>query len=488
MNTMVDRPIFAFESAFLDRLPQHYDSNLDPTVPQPYNEVPIDTRDDAGDENLAVDFHHPNERPMRVADRVSSTGAATDATATNTQATQTSTSSSSSGSLWFLRKRNSKKTTSSSSSNNSNSGSFFGTPSTSSLFSLPAASLNSMNSIGSLASLNSFLRGMNSAESIHKGGGSFSMDFSITAAASSDVFSSSSCHDEMETSTSTLLTRQVTPEEYRGRNRFTPQVPPQRTTSTKTTTTSSSSFPAPPPALPVTPGASAKSAAYLINLYSQARGREPSDKNNNNKKKQPVPTFSETITPFTTDTTTASIDNSPSVPSKTIAASSNTKPKSKRIAAKKATKAKSTSSATATTTTPPAKKRIRRKEPVVRQYVVATAQDVLLGRGGGSNHHPGNIAYRAYILKLQPTYKGLDRDDKTAMSEQVVQWVQQKGRFLKRESKSSPWYIVTDATARQKVSQALREDHTPEGRALKKSRTTYQPKSSSSKKKRTKKE
>mmetsp|Transcript_17532 Transcript_17532/g.43092 ORF Transcript_17532/g.43092 Transcript_17532/m.43092 type:complete len:121 (-) Transcript_17532:258-620(-) len=100
--------------------------------------------------------------------------------------------------------------------------------------------------------------------------------------------------------------------------------------------------------------------------------------------------------------------------------------------------------------------------------------DVLLGRGGGSNHHKGNIAYRKRILSLQPSYKNLDRDAKTGMSEEVVAWVQaRKGRFLKRESKSSPWYIVTDATARQKVSQALREDHTPEGRALKKSRTSY---------------
>jgi len=120
------------------------------------------------------------------------------------------------------------------------------------------------------------------------------------------------------------------------------------------------------------------------------------------------------------------------------------------------------------------KRRIRRKEPAVRKYVVATEKDILLGRGGGSNHHKGNIYYRKRILHLQPPYKALDRDEKTAMSEDVVKWVQKGGgRFLKRECKGSPWYIVTDATARQKVSQALREDHTPKGRALKKSRTTF---------------
>ncbi|KAL3926892.1 MAG: hypothetical protein SGBAC_013294 [Bacillariaceae sp.] len=153
--------------------------------------------------------------------------------------------------------------------------------------------------------------------------------------------------------------------------------------------------------------------------------------------------------------------------------------KSKRIASKKATVPKVEPPSPRTTL-----KRIRRKEPAVRKYVAATDMDVLLGRGGGSNHHPGNIAYRRRILDLQPKYKTLDRDDKTTMSENVVKWLQEerRGRFLKRESKASPWYIVTDATARQKVSQALREDHTLEGRALKKSRTSY--KTPSKKKKR----
>jgi len=52
-----------------------------------------------------------------------------------------------------------------------------------------------------------------------------------------------------------------------------------------------------------------------------------------------------------------------------------------------------------------------------------------------------------------------------------VEWVQKRGgRFLKRETRGGPWFIVTDITARQKVSQALREDHTVEGRTLKKSK------------------
>lgn len=119
-------------------------------------------------------------------------------------------------------------------------------------------------------------------------------------------------------------------------------------------------------------------------------------------------------------------------------------------------------------------KRCRRIEPLEKQYVEITDNDVLLGRGGLSNRHPGNIVYRQHILEHQREYKLLKTDEKTEMSKAVVAWVKKRrGRFLKRDENApgQPYYIATDETARQKVSQALREDHTPEGRQQKKSRT-----------------
>jgi len=118
-------------------------------------------------------------------------------------------------------------------------------------------------------------------------------------------------------------------------------------------------------------------------------------------------------------------------------------------------------------------KRIRKEEPKVKEYVEPTDQDVLLGRGGRSNHHPGNKVYRERVLDLQAKYKTLSRDQKTAMSSSVVEWIQTKfgGNFLQFDvggnSQDGPWYVVLDETARSKVSQALREDHTAEGRAAK---------------------
>jgi hypothetical protein len=134
-------------------------------------------------------------------------------------------------------------------------------------------------------------------------------------------------------------------------------------------------------------------------------------------------------------------------------------------------------------TTSPQKKRTRRKEPLKKQHFSITDADVLLGRGGMSNHHPGNKTYRKHILTHQQEYKNLENTSaKTKMSKEMVEWVKARGgRFLKRDDgvEGNPFYVATDTTARQKVSQALREDHTPEGRKLKRSRTKKKPSKSS---------
>lgn len=123
----------------------------------------------------------------------------------------------------------------------------------------------------------------------------------------------------------------------------------------------------------------------------------------------------------------------------------------------------------------PGRKRCRRKEPMEKEYVMITDKDVLLGRGGYSHHHPGNRSYRKLILENQKIYKRLENNEKTALSRKIVDNVKESGgRFLKRDDDAPEqmYYIVHDVTARLKVSQALREDHTPDGRRLKKERTS----------------
>jgi hypothetical protein len=121
-----------------------------------------------------------------------------------------------------------------------------------------------------------------------------------------------------------------------------------------------------------------------------------------------------------------------------------------------------------------------------------TKHDVLLGRGGRTNHHEGNKKYLQYKLVLQAQYFRANKEGKTRISQQLVQMVHdQKGRFLKQaepdmikrahgafrrrknfddSDDDQVWYEVDLLTARKKASQTLREQSTPEFRAAKRAK------------------
>jgi hypothetical protein len=118
------------------------------------------------------------------------------------------------------------------------------------------------------------------------------------------------------------------------------------------------------------------------------------------------------------------------------------------------------------------RKRAPRKKivPVTKQYVEPTDDDVLCGRGGRSNHHPGNKVYRDEVEELKPWYRELeDKDEKTLLSQTLVDSMRVKGaRFLERDEHG--WYVIDDVVARRKAGQALREDSDPETRNAKRRR------------------
>jgi hypothetical protein len=120
-----------------------------------------------------------------------------------------------------------------------------------------------------------------------------------------------------------------------------------------------------------------------------------------------------------------------------------------------------------------------------------TKHDVLLGRGGRTNHHEGNKKYLQYKLLLQEQYFRANKEGKTRISQQLVQMVHdRKGRFLKQaepdmikrthgtvrirkdrdDDDDQLWYEVDVLTARKKASQTLREQSTPEFRAAKRAK------------------
>jgi len=86
--------------------------------------------------------------------------------------------------------------------------------------------------------------------------------------------------------------------------------------------------------------------------------------------------------------------------------------------------------------------------------------DVLYGRGGGTNHHPGNKRYRKKVEERKLDYVNSKRLDKPLVALEIIKsWRSQDppGRFLKLVDKTSLWEDVGDKKAREKTSQALRE-------------------------------
>lgn len=84
--------------------------------------------------------------------------------------------------------------------------------------------------------------------------------------------------------------------------------------------------------------------------------------------------------------------------------------------------------------------------------------DVLSGRGGGTNHHPGNKIYRKMVEEAKVEYLGCSRLEKPLVALRIVKKIRQaKGRFLKFDKKTGLWNDVGDKKAREKTSQALRE-------------------------------
>ena len=92
--------------------------------------------------------------------------------------------------------------------------------------------------------------------------------------------------------------------------------------------------------------------------------------------------------------------------------------------------------------------------------------DVLSGRGGGTNLHMGNRNFRDLINFHRRTYLQARKNDKPAISRAVVRAIRESGgRFLKKMPKSHLWHEIGDDAAREKTSQALRQ-RAPEMRRL----------------------
>jgi hypothetical protein len=88
-----------------------------------------------------------------------------------------------------------------------------------------------------------------------------------------------------------------------------------------------------------------------------------------------------------------------------------------------------------------------------------TPNDVICGRGGKANSHPGNISFRSEALKLRSWYESSSKSEKYTISNMLVDFVKERGgRFLKRDGENPGRWLECDGNdVRKKASQALRE-------------------------------
>jgi len=92
----------------------------------------------------------------------------------------------------------------------------------------------------------------------------------------------------------------------------------------------------------------------------------------------------------------------------------------------------------------------------VASSVEPSDNDVLCGRGGSSNKHPGNLRFRTLIAANKAQYVTLTKKQKMLLARQIVAVVHESGgKFLSREQ--GKWVHVGLPRSLEKTSQALRE-------------------------------
>lgn len=88
--------------------------------------------------------------------------------------------------------------------------------------------------------------------------------------------------------------------------------------------------------------------------------------------------------------------------------------------------------------------------------------DVLCGRGGSINSHPGNERFRQLVEKRKRVYlTARFKREKRLIANSIlseIRSIDPPGRFLSKDPKTGSWYDIGDEKARDKTSQALREN------------------------------
>lgn len=119
-------------------------------------------------------------------------------------------------------------------------------------------------------------------------------------------------------------------------------------------------------------------------------------------------------------------------------------------------------------------RRLPQVYPSARGQSTYNENDVLCGRGGGTNMHPGNRYFRELVDEHRRTYLKSRKNDKPSISQAIVEAVRLKGgKFLKKCDETDLWFEIGNESAHEKTSQALRQK-APEMRKLLQAQEDYE--------------
>lgn len=88
-----------------------------------------------------------------------------------------------------------------------------------------------------------------------------------------------------------------------------------------------------------------------------------------------------------------------------------------------------------------------------------TEGDILFGRGGDINKHPGNVRFRKKARELAPSHEacGDSKEEKYKVSVVLVDCMKAENRRFLAKGPDRLWYKVLGNGIRKKASQSLRE-------------------------------
>jgi len=110
------------------------------------------------------------------------------------------------------------------------------------------------------------------------------------------------------------------------------------------------------------------------------------------------------------------------------------------------------------------RRNIPKQKDFIPENEQPTENDVVGGRGGRSNHHPGNRPYWIRILESRNEYiKSRSDHEKSRIADGILRYVVEelRGRFLNIDSKTKRWYTLPNSVVLDKIKQALRDKYIP---------------------------